>query len=523
MNYRIVWPVLLLTCFFVGLGAETLSWFFSFTKASFLGNPDLAALRPIKLLAGTAIFAAGVSSIACLGAERTEWSVAGRLGVGFFLFGSLVLACSGMFSPLRPVIGSYLVYIPTESFFAGLALVLVGGAFGAFAEGWRSDLGWIFTPIVAALVLVGLALGGLPDNLAHVRIELLLWAPGHSLKFAMIALVVVIWFRLADGLRFSPSFVGGRRIFLAGVVLPSLLMLPMLFYWRAADLAFLSAIEKLAYWSTWPGALVVSAFFSYQLFKRRSVVKGVVWWGLVLSLVFFSLAVAAGLSKKMLALHAVFFGASLCSALFALMFSRNSIDLSRESLYARAIWSSVVLGSVVLLLAVWGFASTGGSHRVFMAREATGVAVKVQRDHALSQIEAETRQRFDQGVTMLQRGEFDYASKAFHRVLELSPVMPEAHVNMGYALLGLNNFGAAKDFFTTAIDLKADQTNAYYGLGLALEGLGLFDGAVGAFNTYIHLGKPGDPMIARAKEKVREMMAKRDQYGSANTSRGAKP
>src|SRR5215510_5188866 len=62
----------------------------------------------------------------------------------------------------------------------------------------------------------------------------------------------------------------------------------------------------------------------------------------------------------------------------------------------------------------------------------------------------EIAERFSQGVVMLHAKQYEHALTAFHRVLELEPAMPEAHVNAGFALLGLNEPAAARDFFRSA-------------------------------------------------------------------------
>ena len=116
----------------------------------------------------------------------------------------------------------------------------------------------------------------------------------------------------------------------------------------------------------------------------------------------------------------------------------------------------------------------------------------------------ELRERFDQGVVMLHSKKYEYAAKAFHRVLELSPKMPEAHANMGFALIGLQQWGTAHDFFLSAVELNPEQANAYYGLAIALEGLGELRGAMGAMRTYIHRSTKNEPeaYIARARSAL---------------------
>lgn len=124
--------------------------------------------------------------------------------------------------------------------------------------------------------------------------------------------------------------------------------------------------------------------------------------------------------------------------------------------------------------------------------------------HAATARTTELGQRFQQGVVMLHAKRYEYAIAAFHRVLELEPGMPEAHVNMGFALIGLERYAAARDFFETATALRANQVNAYYGLAVALEGLRDLPGAIGAMRTYVHLAPAGDPFMRKAEAALWE-------------------
>ena len=110
----------------------------------------------------------------------------------------------------------------------------------------------------------------------------------------------------------------------------------------------------------------------------------------------------------------------------------------------------------------------------------------------------QVRTRFEQGVVMLQMRRYEYAAAAFHQVLTLAPQMPEAHVNMGFALLGLEQWASARSFFEAAVELRREQINAYYGLAIALEAQGDMPGALGAMQTYLHRAPADDPFRARA-------------------------
>jgi len=116
----------------------------------------------------------------------------------------------------------------------------------------------------------------------------------------------------------------------------------------------------------------------------------------------------------------------------------------------------------------------------------------------------EVADRFRQGVVMLHARQHGHALTAFHRVLQLEPRMPEAHANMGFALLGLGRPAQARDFFESAIELRREQMNAYYGLAVALEALTDVNGAIGAMRTYTHLAREDDPYLPKARAALWE-------------------
>ena len=124
--------------------------------------------------------------------------------------------------------------------------------------------------------------------------------------------------------------------------------------------------------------------------------------------------------------------------------------------------------------------------------------------HATQQQHTEIDKRFEQAVLMLHAQQYDYAVTALHRILELAPTLPEAHVNMGFALLGQGNNKAAHDFFQSALALRANQANAYWGLAVSLEALCDTKGAIGAMRTYLHLAKSDAKFVTRARSALWE-------------------
>ena len=155
-----------------------------------------------------------------------------------------------------------------------------------------------------------------------------------------------------------------------------------------------------------------------------------------------------------------------------------------------------VISLVLVLLTGTGvFMLTRSSDFVYSPERITAAS---HSGHALGQAGDELSTRFEQAAYMLHARQYENAITALHRVIELDPRMPEAYVNMGYALLGLKRNKAARDFFKTAINLNPYQGNAYWGLAVTLENDGDLPEALGAMRIYIHLAKPGDPYVRRA-------------------------
>ena len=161
-----------------------------------------------------------------------------------------------------------------------------------------------------------------------------------------------------------------------------------------------------------------------------------------------------------------------------------------------------VISLVLVLLTGTGvFMLTRSSDFVYSPERITAAS---HSGYALGQAGDELSTRFEQAAYMLHARQYENAITALHRVIELDPRMPEAYVNMGYALLGLKRNKAARDFFKTAINLNPYQGNAYWGLAVTLENDGDLPEALGAMRIYIHLAKPGDPYVRRARSALWE-------------------
>ncbi len=109
---------------------------------------------------------------------------------------------------------------------------------------------------------------------------------------------------------------------------------------------------------------------------------------------------------------------------------------------------------------------------------------------------------------MLHARQYEHAATALHRVLALTPALPDAHVNMGFAMLGLKRTKEAREFFEGATALNPSQANAYYGLALAWEAAGDLAMATGAMRSYLHLARNEKPEhLKRARAALWEWEA----------------
>lgn len=111
--------------------------------------------------------------------------------------------------------------------------------------------------------------------------------------------------------------------------------------------------------------------------------------------------------------------------------------------------------------------------------------------------------RFQQAVVMLHGGEHRNAAVALEEVLRIHPNLPEAHANMGYALLGLGAYDDAAAYFQRATDLNPSLHTGYYGLALAESNRGNTTSALAAMQAFAHLAAADDPWLDRAQTSMR--------------------
>lgn len=187
-----------------------------------------------------------------------------------------------------------------------------------------------------------------------------------------------------------------------------------------------------------------------------------------------------------------------------------TVDATRSETRLNALLAAAVIGLIVGLVFL------------FQA-DSVFISPPPIQDHARQKQKEEIGKRFQEGVMMLHAKQYEHALTAFHRVLQLDPKMPEAHVNAGYALLGMGNYRAAADFFDTATTLRPNQLNAYYGLGEALQAMGDKQGALQAMETYLHRSPAEDPFRRKAEAATWELRAELERSKAAAKEQVGKP
>lgn len=137
---------------------------------------------------------------------------------------------------------------------------------------------------------------------------------------------------------------------------------------------------------------------------------------------------------------------------------------------------------------------------------------------------AELVMRFQQAILLRHAKQYEYAITALDKVLKLVPNMPEAYVNMGYTYLEMEDYNSALSAFERALDLRTTQVNAYYGMAEALDGLKDYEAALGAMRTFVHLSKPDEPFLAKARAAIWEFEGLLGRIpGVAESPEGMKP
>ncbi len=113
----------------------------------------------------------------------------------------------------------------------------------------------------------------------------------------------------------------------------------------------------------------------------------------------------------------------------------------------------------------------------------------------------QTQQQFADAAELLKAKHPQQAITLLHKVIRQYPRMPEAHTNLGFAMLDLDELAKAERSFNYAIDINPRQDNAYYGLAVVAEKREDYLYAMGAMRSYLHLRKD-DRYMAKARSAL---------------------
>jgi len=481
------------------------------------------------------------------------------------------------------VTSNYVPVVDSPAFACALAAFLCALAWaaadGLLAER-ACATAWSRAVLLAAPVAIALACRKLEGREGLAYYEALFWGGGHVLQFVHVLAMMRLWQLAAGAAGADTRLARGAVLFtaacaLAGVAIAALPGLTPHDERRLYTLAMACG--------TWPGAALLFADLARRAPDRRAFLRAaapsaaVFFAGIALGFgirgettgipAHYHATVGAATLAWMGAMPAWLGGPAARASRARLVFAAGLVLLvaglyvagldgaPRKTPFAGGTASSLLIGiggatavlaalafSALLLLGLrasgaegatsrrdrrWrAFAATAASIAVVGAivaawphrhdeRPAPQASASHARERALKEVSA----RFEQGAVMLHAKQYEHALTAFHRVLQLDPKLPEAHVNAGFALVGLGRHAAARDFFNGAIELRPSQLNAYYGLAVALEALGDLEGARGAMRVYVHRAPAADPYRRKAEAALWEWESRPARIASARAAR----
>ncbi|NJK28439.1 MAG: tetratricopeptide repeat protein [Coleofasciculaceae cyanobacterium SM2_3_26] len=94
---------------------------------------------------------------------------------------------------------------------------------------------------------------------------------------------------------------------------------------------------------------------------------------------------------------------------------------------------------------------------------------------------------FQQGMSLMQQGDYSAAIAKFNRAIEANADFGQAYLSRAQALYRVADYQAALSDFDLAILLRSDPISAYFGRGNTRRNLGDMDGAIADFSEVIRL------------------------------------
>jgi tetratricopeptide (TPR) repeat protein len=135
-----------------------------------------------------------------------------------------------------------------------------------------------------------------------------------------------------------------------------------------------------------------------------------------------------------------------------------------------------------------------------LAAEVAPLAVEVVRDAKLNDREMAAEDWYELACD-LETHEVEHARDAYRRALELEPLHPDAHVNLGRLLHETGQVEAAQAHYRLALQARPRDATAAYNLGVALQDLGRRFDAMRAYRRAIQI----DPASADAHYNLAQL------------------
>lgn len=360
---------------------------------------------------------------------------------------------------------------------------------------------WFLLPLAVTLLSLVWAWIASAELAGHVRAEVVLWSAGHAWQFALAMLMTWSWLQLAG--------VSARRqrVWSLAASLPGLGVLAIQALFSIDQEDYLRQFPELLRWALWPVPLALAVWLLRDGVYRAA--GGACLWlsagVFASSQLAAAMMLASGAGDSRLWLDAVQHGVGLALTVGLLGLALRLPELADSGAGAAGRTRAWAGGGIALMVVAMLFALVPREVKFDTLRDKTFLGSAGTRKHVEAKRAEEARVRFEQGVAMMQMRQFDFAVQAFHRVLELNPQLPEAHVNMGFALYEKGDFAGAQRFFESATALNKNQVNAYYGLAIAAFAQKNNAVAVGAMRAWLHLTPPDDPFRAKGEAKFDEM------------------
>lgn len=111
---------------------------------------------------------------------------------------------------------------------------------------------------------------------------------------------------------------------------------------------------------------------------------------------------------------------------------------------------------------------------------------------------------FERGLKFSTEGKYADAIEEFKRFLEISPLNPAGHGNLGFAYYMTGNYYGAYQEFQKALEIDSKFPNAYYGLGLVYKKRGESEKARSYFEEYLKL-EPKGSWARKTREELKTL------------------